>query len=348
MGREDGAIQFNIAYHPTPYPHAMRRDLEEIAEVCDGIYLVFAESDLEYGSNKVKHCIDLAHEQNLIVLADFWGYGNLFACGAIPSLFTVQHPEYNCVTNRGRTIPKSCPNKQGVRDFMRGAVEGFMATYGADGVFWDEPSYGLAGYLGRYEDGEWACRCDDCQAKFRDRYGKEMPAGLTAEVEEFRNETMLGFLSDLCAYTKGCGEHLVTSTCIMTSDSEAFREAVAQTPQLDVFGIDPYWRPDQDVSQKDFIERYTGDSVAMGKRHGKLVEAWVCAWKQNAGHEADAYRAAKLNAQHDIDCLSAWSYRDYISWDPCDRANAADPERVWKNLKRAYSEIRDDDLEIRE
>ena len=340
-------LRFNITYHPTPYPHAMRKDLIEIAEVCDGIYLPFAEGQLEYYSNMIKSCIDMAHDLGLIVVADFWGYGNLFACGAMPSLFTVQHPGYNCVSNLGRPVPKSCPNKPAVRAFMKRSIENFVDKYGADGVFWDEPNYALAGYLGTLENTEWLCRCDDCQALFREQHGAEMPTVCDARVEEFRSRTMLSFLSDLCAYTKACGDHLITSTCIMTSDPPQFREAVAQTDHLDIFGIDPYWRPNQDVSQKDFIDTFTGETVRMGRQHGRLVESWVCAWKLEAGHETDAYRAAKLNAAHDIDYISAWSYRDYVSWDQCDRPNRADPEEVWKNLKRAYHEIREGDLELR-
>ncbi len=346
MADNEPTLQFNMAYHPTPYPHAMREDIEDIAEVCDGIYLPFAEGDLEYRSNMVKQCIGIAHDFNLIVVADFWGYANLFACGAVPSLFTVQHPEHNCVSSRNRRIPKSCPNKPEVRAFMKEAIEQFLGTYGADGIFWDEPSYALAGYLGALDDGEWVCRCDECRTLFKERFGAKMPVELTNEVETFRNETMLGFLSDLCGYVKACGDHLITSTCVMTSDPKPFRQAVAQTANLDILGIDPYWRPNQDVSQREFIGQYVSETLEMGRENGKLVESWVCAWKQNAGHEQDAYRAAKLNAAYTIDYLSAWSYRDYVSWDQCDRENQADPERVWKHLRRAYHEIREGDLEI--
>lgn len=340
------AMQFNIAYHPSPYPDCLRENLNDIAQVCDGIYMPFTEADLAYMSKKIKLCVEIAHDLSLIVLGDFWGYGNLFASGGIASHFTIQHPEHNCVTNAGRTIPKSCPSKAPVRAFMKDAIEEFIEVYGVNGVFWDEPSFGLQAYLGPMGEDEWACRCDDCQKGFRDTYGTEMPTELTPEVEEFRSRTVLSFLSDLCGYTKACGEHLITSTCVMPSDSPSFRRAVAQTEDLDIFGIDPYWWPDNDVSQKDYIDKYVRETLRMGRENGKLVESWVAAWKPVAGHETDAYRAAKLNAAHSIDTLSAWSYRDYVSWDPCTRENAADPELVWKHLRRAYHEIREGDLEI--
>lgn len=346
MSTDAPTLEFNVAYHPSPYPHAMRLDLEDIGEVCDGIYLPFAEGHLAYASNAVKKCIEIAHDFGLVVLADFWGYGNLFACGAVPSLFTVQHPEYNCVSNLGRSVPKSCPNQAPVRAFMKEAIADFVGRYGPDGVFWDEPSYSLAAYLGSLEPEEWVCRCPECQSLFRHEYGCEMPQELTPQVEAFRNQTMLRFLEDLCSYTKSCGEHLITSTCVMTSDPPGFREAVAKTRGLDIFGIDPYWWPDNKVSQKEFIDAYVAQTVNMACESGKLTESWVCAWKQDAGHEADAYRAAKINAAHPINYVSAWSYRDCVSWDQCGRANAANPDLVWRYLKRAYHEIREGDLRI--
>ena len=347
MSEGGRVLQFNISYHPTPYPMAMRADLEEIAEVCDGIYMPFSESDLQYMSNKLKYCVDIAHELNLLVIADFWGYGNLFACGAIPSLYTVQHPECDCVSNRGRRVPKTCPNQPGFREFMREEVRAFLDRYGADGVFWDEPGWGLPRYVGSLQEGEWLCRCEVCQAAFHEQFASEMPVELSPEVIAFRNSTMLSFLSDLCGYVKACGDHLITSTCVMPSDTVDFREAVAATENLDVFGIDPYWGPDDEMSQKEFIDRHAGEAVRIARDRGKLVESWASAWKQRARHEADAYRAAKLNAVHDLDYLSAWSYRDYISWEQCDTPNQADQELVWQNLKQAYHELREGDSEIR-
>ena len=154
------------------------------------------------------------------------------------------------------------------------------------------------------------------------------------------------FLSELCEFVKACEEHLITSTCVMPGDPMALKEALGKTENLDVFGIDPYWWPDEDISQKAYVDKHTGDAVRIGRANGKLVESWACAWAQTAGHEMDAYQAAKRMAAHDIDCLSAWSYRDYISWAPCDKPNQANPEKVWKHLKRAYHEIREGDLEL--
>jgi hypothetical protein len=229
---------------------------------------------------------------------------------------------------------------------MKDSIERFVELYGPDGIFWDEPHWALGGYLGALSEGEWICRCPDCMALFKDEHGAEMPAVLTPEVEAFRTQTMLRFLSEICGYVKACGDHLVTATCAMPSDSMEFKEAVGRTEDLDVFGIDPYWRPENDLSLKAYVDQHTADAVRIAVDNGKLAESWVCAWHQNAGHELDAYRAAKLMAAHDIDYLNAWSYRDCISWTPCDKPNPADPEIVWKHLKRAYHEIRNGDLEL--
>lgn len=339
-------IEFNIAYHPSPYPHAMREDLREIARVCDGVYIPFTESDLAYAPRKIRNSIDLAHESNLIAVADFWGLGNLFASGGVPSLFTVQHPGHNCVTNRGRAIPMTCPRRQVFRDYARGLIETFAAEFDGDGVLWHEPSWDLPDYLGQLEDGEFACCCDACREAFRERHGQDMPDKATPEVAAFHAEALADLVGELCAYVKGAGEHLITSTCVKPRQSLEFKQAVASVRHLDIFGIGPYWRPSMDVSQKAYIDEHTAAAVVIARANGKLVESWVCACDQTAQHERDPYRAAKLMAAHDIDCLSAWSYRDYQSWAPVGRDNAADPELVWENLRQAYHEIREGDLEI--
>jgi len=47
----------------------------------------------------------------------------------------------------------------------------------------------------------------------------------------------------------------------MPGDSLAFKEAAGKTENLDILGIDPYWRPDDSLSQKAYIEQHTGEAV---------------------------------------------------------------------------------------
>jgi hypothetical protein len=342
----DRMIEFNIVYHPSPYPHAMRSDLAEIAGVCDGIYVPITESDLLYAPRKVKACVDLAHEANLIAAADCWGLGNLFSSAAVPSLYTVQHPDQNCVTNRGRSIPVTCPGNESFRSFLRGYVGDLITKFGFDGVFWDEPGLKLPSYMGKLDEGEWACCCEACKSAYREKYGADMPDTLTPEVKAFRNDSLLSLLAELCAYTKKGGEHLITSVCVSPQESIEFKEAVARTENLDIYGSNPYWRPDMDVSQRAHIDKHATEAVDVARANGKLVETWVSAGNPLQQHERDPYRAAKLMAAHDIDFISAWAYRDYQSWASAERLNRGDPDLVWKNLSQAYREIREGDLEI--
>lgn len=339
-------IEFYVAYHPSPYPHAMRDDLNEIAQVCDGIYIPFTESDLHYAPRRIKACVELAHDANLIAIADLWGAGNLFASPAVPSIYTIQHPDQNCVSNRGRVVPKTCPRSSSFRAYMRGLITELIVKYEFDGLFWDEPSWSLNKYFGRLEEGEWLCCCESCKTAFRERFGSDMPSRITPEVAQLRDEAILSLLAELCTLVKKGGEHLITATCVTPSDSIEFKVGVARTPNLDILGIDPYWRPDMDVSQRAYIDEHTGETVSIARANGKLVESWVSANDQWSQHERDPYRAAKLMAAHDIDQISAWAYRDYQSGGGIDKPNWGDPELVWQNLSQAYREIREGDLEI--
>lgn len=335
-------IELNVAYHPSPYPDALRRDLTDIGGVCDGVYVPFTESDVLYGPKRVKACIDIAREVGLITVVDLWGLGNVFASGAVPSLLALRHPELNCVDPAGQTLPKLCVCNDAARILVKNYVTDFITRFQPDGVFWDEPSWSLPSYLANSrEEGDSGCRCEACRSRYREQFGEDMPDAPTEEVRAFHDTVMVDFLGDLCTHVKGLGDHLITATCVRPGDALPFKEAVGRTPRLDIFGIDPYWRPDMDVSQKAYIEEHVGEAVRIARANGKLVEAWVCAYDIRDQHERDPYRAAKFAAAQDIDALNAWSYRDYLSWAPVERENPGDPELVWKNLSQAYHEIRE-------
>jgi hypothetical protein len=340
------AFEFNVAYHPTPYLHAMRDDLREIGEVCDGVYMPFSESDVDGASTKLRACVELAHEMGLVVIAGFRGHGNLFESEALVSIFTQSHPECNCVTNTGRILPISCPNKAATREFLRKTLTEFTESFEPDGFFWNKPAWATPPFLGSLDNGEWLCYCSDCKKKFEETRGNPMPEERCAEVEAFRAASLIELIGDLCETVKGCGEHLITSVRVSAKEPKLFREGVAATPKLDVYGVDLCWRPNIEQSQKQFIEEHAGKATRIGRANGKLVEVWACASEQIAGREMDAHCAVKSMASQDVHCLNAWSYRNSFGRAPVDGEALANPDLVWQNLRRAYHEIRDGDLEI--
>ncbi len=344
MSEEPKVIELNIAYHPSPYPQAMRNDLIEMAEVCDGLYVITTEADVQYCPRKITHCIDIAHELNLVTVLVMPGYGNLFETLGSSSVFTAVHPQLNCITNTGRAIPKSCPNKPEVGAFLSNTVQGLSSTFEADGFLWNMPSWALPSHLGALAPEEWLCHCPDCVASFESQYQMPMPNTLTPEVEEFRTQTITDCLTTVCQQVKACGNHLITSVRLGAHEQRLL--SAAQNESLDVLGVDICWRPSDELCQKDLIEQSLKNVVRISHQRGMLSEAWLCTWGMHTLHEGDIYRAAKYAAAQGIDCLNAWSYRDEISFTPVDAPHPADASLVWAELRRAYYEIRNGDFDI--
>src|SRR5262249_47631240 len=149
------------------------------------------------------------------------------------------------------------------------------AEMGARVLFWDEPHFWVDW---EHPDELWSCVCALCQDAYRDRFHQRMPATLTEEVRQFREETLLDLLTGLCRAGHRAG--LRNARCLLPSDLpahgfvEAERrraarlnrrrvangqpplegvppavrhfgigdwDAAAAIPDLDIFGCDPYW-----------------------------------------------------------------------------------------------------------
>ncbi|HOE65814.1 MAG TPA: hypothetical protein PLO62_04755 [Candidatus Hydrogenedentes bacterium] len=341
MDMQEHAIEFNIVYHINPYPAALRKDLDEIAQVCDGVYIPVTEAMLLEAPNVIRRAVDFAQEVDLVVMFALSGFGNILGGGRHASIFTASHPEYNCITSNGRAIPMSCPNKPAVRSYFQWVVEDLMTKYGPAGLLAYLPSWSLPSHFGSLEPGETPCRCADCKAAYRGWASGDMPDHDTPETASFRAQTMAALLDCFSSAIKSRGDHLIASVCLAPNDSLEFKKALASVRDLDAFGVTAYWRPNSDITQREYISRHVGEAVGIARESGKLAEAWICAFDQDARHESDAAHAARLCADMDVDILSTWSYRDYQSGAPLDKPSAGDPELVWQNLRRAYHELRE-------
>lgn len=344
MRDESKVIELNICYHPSPYTHAMRNDLVEMAEVCDGLHVVAGESVIAQAPRMISKCIEIAHDLNLVTLLVMGEYGNLFETQEAPSLYAAIHPESHCVTNKGRLVPKSCLNKPFVRAFLRDTVTRLSSEFEVDGFVFNKPTWNLPRHLGTLDADEWLCRCPQCIALFESQFQVPMPDVLTEEVKQFKTQTFVECLTDVCEQVKVCGNHLVTDLRLESQDVSLLRKADLE--HLDVLGTDICWRPDSELSQKQLVEQSVATVTSVGNQKGVLSEAWICTWGLEANHEADVYRAAKYAAAQNVDCLNAWSYRDAFSLTPVAVARPADPDLVWAHLRRAYHEIRNDNYEI--
>ena len=314
----------------------LRADLAGLAR--DGFtYVVhtFSENDLRFFAGTMREAVAATHEVGLRAVLDPWGVGDVFG-GEADTAWVSQFPELRQVRDDGRPLPIACPNHPRFRELMGAWVEAAAAT-GADALFWDEPHLYIPKWAGD-DEARWACRCDACQALFRERHGAPMPAARTAEVEAFRRETVAGFVRYLCA--EGRRRGLENQLCLLPDEfapgaGMGWDEASALA-DLDVFGTDPYWAL-VGREPEDFVGGYARRAAELCARAGKRAQIWIQGFKLAAGREEEIARAVRAAAEAGVRDLAFWGY------EACHAASSircGDAPRAWDVLRRAFRELR--------
>jgi hypothetical protein len=116
------------------------------------------------------------------------GYGKVLDPDpALPSLYLHTHPQTLQIDSRGRRCARACPNDPRFLEWFAGSMRTLAWLVEARGFVWDAPAF----YHSR---GVWACRCTYCQRLFGAAAGEALPRELTAEVLDFRRQSLSLFL----------------------------------------------------------------------------------------------------------------------------------------------------------
>lgn len=129
-----------------------------------------------------------------------------------------RHPEWRMLTSNGRSVRENrelylskndfgmvkqsrygrlCPNRPGHREFVYAQIDEMLDCFDLDGIFFDMPFW------------SHPCYCPSCQARWRERYGTEMPVDPTPGSRDYIRlcdalYTWMGeFVSGIAAYVKG-------------------------------------------------------------------------------------------------------------------------------------------------
>ncbi|MGQ9629904.1 MAG: hypothetical protein ACUVXI_06240 [bacterium] len=313
-------MRLGIAYLGSYLPQHLDMDLEDIKNMgCDDVVITLAENDFRILTGKVRFAAKIAHDHGLRIIANFWGYACAFGGGRVSKLLT-ERPDVWQVDRDGNPVGMGCPNNETLRENLVRMVEECL-EYEYDGFFWDEPT-------------KYNCYCKSCQSKYEAKYGHPLPKEDTAELREFREESIADFVNYMSDKVKELDPTKITSTCVMPTDRESW-ESVASIPSLDIFGTDPYWLCfKRDLS---FVSESAREIVKICRKYGKTSNLWVQCWKVPQSKEGEVYEASLLCAREKPDSIYAWSYMGGLgSNEECD-----DPSKAWENLKRAYREIRE-------
>lgn len=276
----------------------VRADLADmVAHRCTYVVHCLTETDLAYNLAGMAEITRATRHVGLEPWADPWGLCGIFS-GETFSRFLLDHPEAWQVRSDGRPVPAACPRDPEARRFLREWI-GRAAEMGMQVVFWDEPHFWAQWEL---PDEHWTCICPLCQDAYIDRYRGRMPSVFTEEVREFREQTLLELMADLCRAAHRAG--MRNALCLLPSDLavhgfvEAERrfaarlnrrrvehglmpleglppslryfgiadwEAAAAIPDLDIFGCDPYWFIFE-ADPAPFVEAYVGRALRAAHR----------------------------------------------------------------------------------
>ena len=324
-------MKTGVSYFGNRIPeHFVNRDLPDIiAHGCTYIVHTFSENDLQHYATSLKSMVTATHEAGLEAYIDPWGVGGVFG-GEAYSEFLPNNLDAWQTKLDGTPVPMACLNAPMFREFMRTWVDAAVEL-GADVIFWDEPHlYDSSGL----NNTDRTCFCVVCKELFASKYGTPMPTTLTPEVAEFREDTVVGFLSDMCAEVKARGQR--NAVCLMPFDDGTHGVTdwvkVAAINGLDILGVTPFWqffKQDRDA----FVGRFVEKVVAVSNDYGLESQLWLQAFLVPTGKEAELVLTAESASKAGVDSIAAWGFRgcDYMSSLRSER-----PEEVWRVIGETF------------
>ncbi len=316
--------------------HYIERDLPDILDhQCTYVLHTFSENDLKYYRDSMKKFTRITHDQGLEVYLDPWGVGGVFG-GEAFSTFLLENRLTWQVTDKGTPVPAACLNSPKFRSLMRTWIDAAIELE-ADVVFWDEPhlypSVGIAP-----EEGEWTCACFTCRDLFEKRYHKPMPQGVNDEVSEFQDDTIVGFLQDICDYSKSKG--IRNAVCLSPLAEQTPRDArwekVAGIESLDILGVTPFWVLSRE-NPEEFVGLYSRKIVNLTDRYGLQPQVWLQAFQIPFGREKEFVDAAEVAVRSGIQNVGVWGFQG------CAHMSALSserPELVWELVGDTFRDLR--------
>jgi hypothetical protein len=317
------------AYFGNRVPRHVAADMEGLAERgFSGVLHVMTENDLTYYRGTMERIVALSHDAGLEVQIAPWGVCQVFG-GEAESRFTAHHPEVGQVLDSGRATPAGCPNNPRVRAYCRQWADAALET-GADRIFWDEPHWVHPEHFG-LERERWGCRCEHC----RERFGRDLPTELDAEVLAFREACLVDFIAELVDHVTRAGGRAVVCLLPLTGGVHGISDwsEVAALPGLDTLSTDPYWKAFGEPVEP-FVREYARRIAGLGGEHGVRAQLWIQGFRMEPEDAPDIATAVAVAREEGIEDVWTWG------WEACAHMSAlagGDPARVWEALCEALT-----------
>src|SRR5438128_6431835 len=292
-----------VSYFGVRIPRHVRRDLEDIAaRGYTAVLHTFSENDPAYYRGTMAEIVAASHELGLEVQMCPWGVGRTFG-GEAESRWVTFNPEACQVLDDGRRVAAGCLNNPAYRAFCKEWADAALEA-GTDYVFWDEPHWTVPEHVGA-ESERWACTCQVCT----ELSGVDLAAGLTPEVQAFREESVVDFLGEMSAHVASQGGKNTICLLPLTDGPHGVGDwdAVAALPHLSVLATDPYWK-NFDETADAFVGRFARLLADTAGRHDVGAQMWLPSFGLVRDDISDLEAAIEATRAAGIDDVWTWGY----------------------------------------
>jgi N-acetylmuramic acid 6-phosphate etherase len=293
-----------VSYFGVRIPRHARRDLEDIAaRGYTAVLHTFSENDLAYYRGTMAELVAASHELGLEVQMCPWGVGRTFG-GEAESRWVTFHPAACQVLDDGRRVATGCLNNPSYRAFCKEWADAALEA-GTDYVFWDEPHWTVPEHVGVDDPKRWACVCQICA----ELSGLDLSQGLTPEVEQFRERSVVDFLGEVTAYVASRGGKNTICLLPLTEGPHGVGDwdSVAALPHLSVLATDPYWK-NFDESAGSFVGRFARLLAETSARHDVDAQMWLPSFGLTRDDIPDLDEAIAATRAAGVDDVWTWGY----------------------------------------
>ena len=293
-----------VSYFGVRIPRHARRDLEDIAaRGYTAVLHTFSENDLAYYRGTMAEIVAASHKLGLEVQMCPWGVGRTFG-GEAESRWVTFHPEACQVLDDGRRVATGCLNNPVYRAFCKEWADAAIEA-GTDYVFWDEPHWTVPEHVGVDDPERWACVCQVCA----ELSGLDLSKGLTPEVQQFRERSVVDFLGEVTAHVAARGGKNTICLLPLTEGPHGVSDwdSVAALPHLSVLATDPYWKNFAE-SAESFVGRFARLLAETAGRHDVEAQMWLPSFGLTREDIPDLEAAVEATHAAGVDDVWTWGY----------------------------------------
>ena len=293
-----------VSYFGVRIPRHARRDLEDIAaRGYTAVLHTFSENDLAYYRGTIAEIVAASHELGLEVQMCPWGVGRTFG-GEAESRWVTFHPEACQVLDDGRRVATGCLNNPVYRAFCKEWADAAVEA-GTDYVFWDEPHWTVPEHVGVDDPKRWACVCQICAGLS----GLDLSQGLTPEVQQFRERSIVDFLGEVTAHVASRGGKNTICLLPLTEGPHGVSDwdSIASLPGLSVLSTDPYWK-NFDEPAGSFVGRFARLLAETSARHDVDAQMWLPSFGLTREDIPDLEAAIAATRAAGVEDVWTWGY----------------------------------------